>query len=595
MDQRIQSALEIANQGDKNKAAELLKQVLDSNPNDIDALLVLATLTEDGMRKRQILNRVLSLDTTNKTAREMSLEMDRAELRSYGASVDPTRSQSEPSKKRPDISLEKPLVFQFSKAWWIVLYFFLMLSCCIGISIATMKVSDSYPFIGMAIILAIGALTVSSKVEVSEEGIRVSAMTGKSEMKWDEIVSITPHPLRRNLELTSNVGESMLISTQIRGYRDIVDIIHLKRPDLYSQLVSISSQAVPSSITHSKPAAPAPAESVKPAVSTSTNPPVTLVNPASTPLPVPVSTVSQPEKTQEKKKEQKLVFTFPLFWRIFMYAFPILFGCLGLLIAVQNVLYGLPLIVLALVLGVIAVAFSPKVEVTETGIRSHGLLDTYEAQWTEIKGMKSNLMKRRLELTKENGEIVNVSTQVSRYPLIVEILRQKRPDLFTMTSQTASSGLVQGTPGITSREPAFTGTRTFQKGAFAQYGVSLLMVPLLLFGGWALMATEEKFVGISVILVALLFVVMSLFNVNHIKIELDKLSTESFFVQKEYTAKQIRDITMKTARSRQGTATNYVNIQLVEGGTIRLVGFSEGDEILYGVLKDWWETNKNKP
>ena len=85
----------------------------------------------------------------------------------------------------------------------------------------------------------------------------------------------------------------------------------------------------------------------------------------------------------------------------------------------------------------------------------------------------------------------------------------------------------------------------------------------------------------------------SLFNVSEFKLEGDKISTESFFNQKELTAKQIREINMKTQRSRRGVATNFINIQPTEGNAIALVGFPEGDEILYGILIDWWNTYKN--
>ena len=70
MHQFVQSALEAANQGDKNKAIDFIKQVLAANPNDVDAWLVLAAVVDDPERKRQCLKRVLTLDPTNQIARE---------------------------------------------------------------------------------------------------------------------------------------------------------------------------------------------------------------------------------------------------------------------------------------------------------------------------------------------------------------------------------------------------------------------------------------------------------------------------------------------------------------------------------------------
>src|SRR5512134_1145965 len=76
----VQSAIDAANRGENNKALELCKQALAANPNDVDAWLVVAAVVEQPERKRQCLNRVLSLDPTNEIARDELLEMDRAAL-----------------------------------------------------------------------------------------------------------------------------------------------------------------------------------------------------------------------------------------------------------------------------------------------------------------------------------------------------------------------------------------------------------------------------------------------------------------------------------------------------------------------------------
>jgi cytochrome c-type biogenesis protein CcmH/NrfG len=80
MHQLVQSALDAANQGDKMKAFELIQRALSTNPRDVDALFVLANLAEDPTHKRQALNRILSVEPTHKAAREMMLQMDRAEI-----------------------------------------------------------------------------------------------------------------------------------------------------------------------------------------------------------------------------------------------------------------------------------------------------------------------------------------------------------------------------------------------------------------------------------------------------------------------------------------------------------------------------------
>lgn len=443
MKQVVKSAIESAKQGDKIKAIEILKRVLNGDPDDVDAWLVLAAVIDDPNRKRQCLNRVLTLDPANKIAREELMEIDR------------------------------------------------------------MAMGGSFPF-----------------------------MPDPAPIK-----SPRSQPVPQSSEASSN------------------EPIYQSTP----------TQQEPSQ-----------------------------TKPQATPQPKPVS---------KSRAGKTLVFKFPLFWRILMYLSLIFFSCSGLVIAMQNIIISLPFLALALLMGLIVMIFSPKVEISEAGIRSSGIFNSSEVEWAEIVKMKSNAWRRRLELSKNNGDVINISTQVSGYPRIVEILRMRRPDLFgvapnpylqSSASTPISSNALLSSSDISSATPSFTGTRIFKKSFFAQYGIFLLMLPICMVGIWLLFANEDKFVGIGVGFIGLFFMAMSLFSYNQIKVESNKLITESFFGKKEYTARQIKDISMKTVRSRRGIATNFVKIQPMEGTPISLAGFPEGDEIIYSILRNWWETYKNR-
>src|SRR5574339_15564 len=95
MDSLIQSAIEAAGRGEKSKALDLLKQALNTNPKDVEALLALASLADEPMRKRQVLNRILSVDATNRPAREMLLELDRAEMSAFRSQTAPATTRAE--------------------------------------------------------------------------------------------------------------------------------------------------------------------------------------------------------------------------------------------------------------------------------------------------------------------------------------------------------------------------------------------------------------------------------------------------------------------------------------------------------------------
>jgi hypothetical protein len=436
MHQFVQSALEAANQGDKNKAIDFIKQVLASNPNDVDAWLVLAAVLDDPERKRQCLKRVLTLDPTNQIAREEMLEMDRAAMGGTPAHM-------------PDLAPVSPVLPPSTKP-----------------------------------------------------------------LSSNQILSETTMPV-----------------------------------------VSYA------------PGRPKPRDSAKPGT------------------------------------EKPLVFKYPLFWRILMYAFVAFFGCVGLLVASQNFVNSLPFLGLALIMGITAMAFSPQVEVSEKGIRASGTFSSAEIGWYEIVKIRSNTMKRRLELSSQNGEVVNVSNQVSGYPRIVEILRQRRPDLFGKSESAPaqgnfSSGDHHNAPtvaGNTNAAFTFTGTKIYRKSFMAQYGSYFLVVPFCLISAWTIYAEPQYKVGASLaVLFCLLMICLPFFQVSQLKVEPDKLTTETFFGEKAYSAQQIKNISMKTVRGRGGRASNYVHIEPSEGGAISLTGFSEGDEVLYGFLTNWWETYKHK-
>lgn len=429
MHQFVQSAIEAAHQGDKNKALDFIKQVLAANPNDVDAWLVLAAVVDEPERKRQCLKRVLTLDPVNQLARDELLEMDRATLGGIPSYM-------------PDLAPVSPVVPPSSKP------------------------SFSNPIL--------------SEITLP-------------------VVSFSP-----------------------------------ERP---------------------KPRLPAKLDTEKP-----------------------------------------LVFKYPLFWRISMYVFVVFFGGLGLLVASQSFVNSLPFLVIALLMGFTTLSFSPRVEVSEKGIRAFGIFSSSEIDWYEIIKIKSNTMKRRLELSGKNDETVNVSTQVSGYLHIVEMLQQRRPDLFGKVESSPVQGNFSSVdhhnvPTITSNA---TGIKIFKKSFMAQYGSYFLVVPFFLISAWSIYAEPKYKVGASIaVLFCLLMIFLPLFQVSQIKVESDKLTTETFFGEKKYSVQQIKNISLKTIRGRGGRASNYIHLQPSEGSAISLAGFSEGDEVLYGFLTNWWDTYKN--
>lgn len=436
----VQSAIDAANRGENNKALELCKQALAANPNDVDAWLVVAAVVEQPERKRQCLNRVLTIDPTNQIARDEMLDMDRAAMGGAPSTFfqEPAPPQSEPTYQ-------------------------------------TAPPPPNYP-------------------------TSTSAFESAPEPKLSAPVASQPQ-----------------------------------------------AQAVPRSVP----------------------------NP---------------------RLEKPLVFKYPLFWRILMYLSLAFFACIGLIVAPLNVVNSLPFFLLALAMGLVIMAFSPKVEISETGIRASSLFSSSEARWSDIKSMKSGGMSQRLDLHKSDGQVVKVSAQVSGYPRIVEIIRQKRPDLFGMAVSSPTGGGNQfASSGSAGSTPAFTGTKSFKRSALVQYGGFLLYIPLCLLSFWTLLTEPENQVGALIVGIACLaLMVFSIFQINAIKVGPNKLTVQTLFGEKDFSAREIREIKMQSVRRRYGNVTTYVVVTSMEGKKYSLMGFSEGTEIIYGFLTNWWNAYRNR-
>ena len=449
MHQFVQSAIDAANQGDKNKAMSFLKEVLAANPKDADAWLVLAAILDDPERKRQCLNRVLSLDPTNKLAREDLREMDRSAM------------------------------------------------------------GGTLPF------------------------------------------TLEPEP-------------------------------------------------VPVSKPKSQP---------------KTAPPNI---PATQPTPTQANHVSLKEWKEDTPKEKAVmkaraekptIFKYSTVTRIATYISAAIFMCFGLAAVITS--QDLAMLVFPCGLSLVIVPaiwiVSKQVEVSEKNIRVSqlfGLIGS-EIGWGEIARIKSNAMQRNLELFRKKGGSLKVTTQVNGYPAIVETLHQKRPDLFGLAQPQPSSAWGNGTAAengnspsmgydIPSTTPSFSGTRTFKKSFIRQYGILFVVVPMGVLAVLAAFEPQNRVGAIIAAVVCFLLLFLPFLQVGLVKVEPNKLTVESFLEQKEFSARQIKEIKMASVRGRYGRVTNYVNIVPVQGKNYPMQGFADGDEIIYGILQQWWESYKNR-
>jgi hypothetical protein len=247
---------------------------------------------------------------------------------------------------------------------------------------------------------------------------------------------------------------------------------------------------------------------------------------------------------------------------------------------------------------------SVRYEVSDNGIRKIQILKGGKIAWQEIASIKSNVMQRNFELRDKNKRVLKISTQVKGYPQIVEILRQKRPDLFGMAAPPAKAFAGDRSPQPPYRfdsynssvpvTPPFTGNHVFKKSFIKRYGSIILGLIVLPFGiptFWA-NSTQNLIIELIVIATALYLIAAPLFEIQEVEVTPGMLTISGVFNANEFNPNQIANITMQTARSRRGTATHYIVVKPVDGKAISMSGFKGGEESVYSILQNWWQSGR---
>jgi hypothetical protein len=221
--------------------AKRVQQKLKTNPDDVDSLVILASLVKnDPALKRKLVDRVLTLEPTNKIARTMLLELDQAEMFS-GAIQSVAAAQIVPAPAVIAVpsasSLEKPLVCRYSIVHQILVYpvvaFFLLPMI---LAIPSMDVNVIPGFLFFSLLLLIPIWFVSAVAEVSNTAIKLTRLFGlyRREIEWKDIQSVRANLMGVGMKLTSSEGRSIPLSSQLHGYPRIVEILQGMRPDLFS-------------------------------------------------------------------------------------------------------------------------------------------------------------------------------------------------------------------------------------------------------------------------------------------------------------------------------------------------------------------------
>lgn len=303
--------------------------------------------------------------------------------------------------------------------------------------------------------------------------------------------------------------------------------------------------------------------------------------------------------TISKGREKPQVFRYPIYILVATYLIVFVFGCFSVL-AIQETTAFLVSCGLFLVTLLSVWIVSAKVEVSESGIVTSRLFGLNKAQvnWAEIASVNSKAMGQVLELATKKGASVKITSQVSGYSTIVRILRERRPDLFNLTSSNVYAGssmhVAEGNRDAGPSTASFSGGKTFTKGMWRTFGSYIIVVPFFLISVWTIFTDERYTVGASIAAAFCLFLIVSpFFEITELKVEGSKITLTSMFDEKEITASQVSEVRMKTVR-RRSAVYHFPVLITDKRKEYALQGFPVGNEILYGFLLNWWNAYRYK-
>jgi hypothetical protein len=285
-------------------------------------------------------------------------------------------------------------------------------------------------------------------------------------------------------------------------------------------------------------------------------------------------TYSQPPSAAPKKTAPQVYkFRYPLGIRILIYGMA-LGALIGLFSGVVDPVtsYCLPVTLVA-VAG--AWVVSMRVEIDASGVRFVQFFIRKELKWDDITSLRTGVQRYHLQLFGSGGKSLKVNSQLEGYDNILAIIRQRRPDLFSEGGKT------------------FSDYRIFKKRLVKYLSIPIGLVVLIL-GVPALWAptTNDRIGFIILIAIGLYLIIAPLFGVRRVQVDPQVLTLDWLFRNEEYRPHHIEAIHMETMRGRYGVAHNYVVIKPQDEKPIQLTDFTQDTDLLYGVLMNWWKSER---
>ena len=211
-------------------------------------------------------------------------------------------------------------------------------------------------------------------------------------------------------------------------------------------------------------------------------------------------------------------------------------------------------------------SFTSKVIITDDDITSQVLFIPKTLKWGEISHVSGR--GNSIKLHNYDGDItVSPNSRIPSYPEIIEIIGEKRPDLFKLTEDNSemSRGLFSNLFG-------------------ALVGISLIFLGIFIY---FVVDSTDIFPIIMTAIAGVFFLGTSLTAVQKVTLQGNTMLVKYIFSQKEIKAEEIRNIFYGFTQTRRGGKNYFVQISYGNNQNFRISGVNLSLPIAYLVLKNW--------
>jgi len=224
------------------------------------------------------------------------------------------------------------------------------------------------------------------------------------------------------------------------------------------------------------------------------------------------------------------------------------------------------------IIFVVSISYAASsVKISNDEIVTGSLLGSRSLRWTEISRVSMRGQSLRLH-NRDEDMTLSLDSQLDGYPEILDIIFNKRPDLFEVENNVITRSVW---------------------GSIVAIGFGLLMMAISVAVFFTVDATG--------IILSVVFFIFGLFLIGSWLLGAQSLELESqsmtfvyLYRRVSYTVGDISSITLEKRRTRNGYIY-FVQANLVSGKKVKLPAFKQGSALIYQILKRWHSKGVSTP